>query len=270
MLLWWALVWLAAGCTLNPSHTPERAAELVIEICRGKFQLQDVQAQVIGQTLYTRAQMPGFLRRLVESGNFSRQDSDRIGDLLMTTTQVSLSAHPPIAFYVLRLDDPDAPGTELRYVTYLDDIRRLYANALSESEFFDRRIQELKVNPSDAVMSDAWMEREVTLGEFLSVQLALRLKALALQDSSLADWDVEDCVGWYRDGALSLAVARTPPVEGAEVSPMPWPASALELIARVVQEYRFDDYDRVILTDASTHETRELTKAELEAHHKQR
>jgi replicative DNA helicase len=40
----------------------------------------------------------------------------------------------------------------LRYVTYLDDIRRLYAGALSEGEFFERRIQDLKLRKEEPTM----------------------------------------------------------------------------------------------------------------------
>ena len=256
------------GCSLSPSYTPARAAATIVEVCREKFHLS-VSTRLIGRTLYTSAQMPGFLRRLVANGTFATQDSDQIGNFLVTTTQVSLSTDPPIDFYVLRLSDPEAPGTELRYVTYLDDIRRLYANALAEMEFFDRRIQELKLRPSETVMTDPWMEREVVLGEFLAVQLALRIKAWGLQDAAVSDWHLEDCVGWFRNGTFSFTVARNVPSSATRLE-APWPKKALALMARVLTEYQFKDYQKILLTDASTMTTRQLTPADLAVYYKRR
>lgn len=275
---------LLSGCSLAPSYTPQQASAMIERVSREKYHLT-VATRVIGQTLYASAQMPGFVGRLVASGNFARQDSDTIGDILVTTTQISLSADPPIQFYVLRLTDADASGAELRYVTYLDDIRRLYANALSEMEFFDRRIQELKASPTDAAMTDPWMEREVEQGEFLAVQLALRIKAVALQrggdastpgglsrqpvDAALAAWHLEDCVGWFRNGVFSFAIVRSAP-PGSTPEAVTWPKPVLELLARVLGEYGFTDYQRIVLTDTSTEAALELSPTELQAYYKPR
>lgn len=268
------------GCSLSPSYTPQQTERMIEQVSREKYHL-NVSTALRGQTVYASAQMPGFLQRLVRDGAFSRQDSDTIGNILVATTQISLSTHPPIQFYVLRLSDPDASGAELRYVTYLDDIRRLYANALSEGEFFDRRIQELKANVSETAMSDPWMEREVTLGEFLAVQLALRIKALGLQrsgpadalrgaqpapDAALAHWQLEDCVGWYRDGVFSLAVVRGVPPGTTTAGTAPWPPAILQLMARILDEYRFAEYHRIVLTDTSTNSTVELSPDDLAAY----
>ena len=257
---------LAVGCTIPPTYTPERASAMIVDICRTDFKL-DVNTQLIGQTMFAATRMPGFLRRLVEKGNLADQDSDNIGDLLMTTTQISLSADPPIQFYVLRLSDPEEPGTELRYITYLDDIRRLYASALSEGEFFERRIQDLKLRKDEPTMTDVWMTRGVTLGEFLAVQLAFRIKALAAQEPALAEWGVEDCVGWFRNGTFSWTIARRSATDHLLVEAS-WPPKVLELIALVLHEYEFTDYQRVIFTDASANTTHELTPAALSAYYK--
>ena len=259
---------------------------MIVQVSRDKYHLA-VSTRVIGATMYASAQIPGFVGRLVAGGNFARQDSDTIGDVLVTTTQISLSADPPIRFYVLRLVDPEASGAELRYVTYLEDIRRLYGNALSEMEFFDRRIQELKANPTEAVMTDPWMEREVAFGEFLAVQLALRVKALALQhagpadgpdgagarpplDTALTAWRLDDCVGWFRDGVFSWAVVRSAPPGSGAPEAVPWPPPVLALLARVLNEYQFTDYRRLVLTDTSTESTLELSPADLAWYYQKR
>ena len=246
-----------------PDYTPDTAAAAIVRVCRERFHLT-VTTGRHGDTLYAQLQMPGFLRRLAAEGNLATVDSDRIGDLLMTTTQMSLSTHPPITFYLLQITDPDAPGIELRYVTYLDDIRRLYASALGEVEFFDRRIQELKLRPDELAMSDPWIERGVTLGEFLAVQLALRIKAKGLQDAALAAWGLQDCVGWFHQGVLSLTVVREPATEDA--ADAAWPQPVLTLIAQVLTEYQFTDYHHVLLSDTATMQTQELTRAQIEGY----
>jgi len=260
--LFLGLVLLQHGCSLEPPFTPAQAAQEIVTLCRDKYQL-DVTTRLIEQTIYAATQMPGFLRRLVELGTFAPQDSDTIGDLLITTTQMSLGATPPIQFYMLRLTDPEAPGTELRYVTYLDDIRRLYAGALSESEFFDRRIQEIKLRTDEPVMSDAWLERDVTLGEFLAVQLALRIKALVLQEPKLAEWQLDTCVGAFQEGTFSFT-AVTQASAPLALAGEPWPKPVLQLIARVLAEYNFNDYHRVLLTDTSTLITHQLSPSDLQ------
>lgn len=252
------------GCTLTPTHTPAQAQAAIEQVCRDQFRMT-VSTRIIGQTIYAHTKLPGFLRRLSETGEFNRSDSDMIGDLLVATTTVSLSTAPPIDFYVLRLSDPEAPGTELRYVTYLDDIRRLYANALAEMEFFDRRIQELKLRPREFVMTDAWMEREVRLGEFLAVQLAMRIKALALGEASpLRAWQLEECVGWYDDRTLMLTIVRNIDESAAAPATSVVPEEILQLIARVLGEYAFTEYDRLTITDTSLQHTHAFTRADIE------
>jgi len=247
-------------CHLGLPYTHSQALDRIHTVCRDKYHL-DVTTRILGDTLYATMELPGLLQRLSLSGAMAHEDMLKIGDLLQITTHISLSTQPLFQFYVLRLFDPEFAGSELRYVTYLDDVRRLYAQALAEVEFFDRRIQDLKLSGDQQAMSDPWMDREVALGEFLAVQLALRLKAMAFDEkSALARWGVEDCAGWFEERAFRWLFSRRAAEESDDTT---WPAEIFRLVARVLREYRFDDYRTVAFTDLSTLQTRELTPDEL-------
>jgi hypothetical protein len=234
----------------------------ITTVLRDQFDL-DATTALIGRTVYASIDVPGMFERITPDLEFDLKDSMQMGDLLGVAMQVGLGTEPTAEFYILRVLD-SALGGEMRFIVYLDDIRRVYTGALTLTEFFGRRLNEIKRDSTQELVSDVWLDREPLLGEFLALQMGLRIKTLAYaEDSPTQAWGVVDASGWYHDGVIVLLVARE--LE-QRTNTDDWPEEILTLAARILHEYEFVDHTAVVLQDITTQSTITLTPAELQAH----
>lgn len=137
------LLQVLSGCD-KPSFPKERLLESIKEMCHEEYHL-DVKAKVSDNVLGTYVVLENIFDR--EQG-LSKEASEKIADLLLAVTRISLSTDAPIQFYTVVASDKTIPGVEAVFVRYVDDVKRYLLGSISRDDFFHRLMIDVRFNPS--------------------------------------------------------------------------------------------------------------------------
>ncbi|MBI1992148.1 MAG: hypothetical protein HYY59_00665 [Candidatus Omnitrophica bacterium] len=181
--------------------------------------------------------------------------------------RVLLSTDAEVRFYVLLMSDPNVPGAYLTVVRYLDDVRRANVQMLDTPEMFARTIFELNFVGANVLTLEQYVPRDIRLEEFLSWQLARRIQhqlTEELQQDGLVN--VGRCGGQFDNGEFAFTLDVSPSTAGSldESTIQRVFRTATNLIAKVLSNYRFEDFESVRLTHPLTGRTLLLPKTRLE------
>lgn len=167
---WWA------GC--RPSYPVGSVEETIAKICQDEYRVK-VQVKAVSTTLGALIVAPN---TLLKDLSFSDQALNKIENVMLTTSRVTLSAQFPYEFFVITLRDPIL-GVEVSFVRYIKDIRRLIMDDISRNDYFQRLLIEAKAMPSpeQAYQPQAWR-----LPDFLARQTAERVRT-QLQSSLVGE-----------------------------------------------------------------------------------
>lgn len=159
---WIGLALLAcAGCSATyPTGT---VIETVRDMCEREY---GVAVDVTTDDKTVIASIP--VEKLLQSDlSLSDRALDKIEDVMLTVSRVTLSSEFPYDFFVVDARDAET-GVRVRFIRYVKDIRRLLTDDISRSDYFQRML--IKVDYGGGTT-----EGGVTTGEFLAAQIAQRL-----------------------------------------------------------------------------------------------
>lgn len=132
-----------SGCD-KPSFPKDRLLEDIKVMCQNEYHL-DVKAKVSENVLGTYVVLENIFDR--EQG-LSKEASEKIADLLLAVTRISLSTDAPIQFYTVVASDKTIPGVEAVFVRYVDDVKRYLLGGISRDDFFHRLMIDVRFNPA--------------------------------------------------------------------------------------------------------------------------
>lgn len=258
---------LVAGCD-GPSYRKEQIPEAIQRICAEDYHLQ-VSAKRVGKTVAAHLTHAGVLAQQDGQIRLSPTANEVLGNVLEAIHRVVLSSDDPNGFYLLLVSDPSIPGVYLTLMRYLDDVRRVYANSITPTEFFSRTI--LNLQPADPPLTNLnqVQVRDITLEQFLSWQLAKRLQdrlAERLQREGPSQVTVGPGTGSFTDGEFAFTL-NVLPKEGATLSAEVIDQvfqEATTVIAQVLSAYRFEQFQSVRLTHPATGRNLLLPKQQLD------
>ena len=258
---------LLVGCG-GPSYRTEQVQDAIQQICAKDYKLQ-VSVKRIGQTVAVHLQHGGVLEqqdgqiRLAESAN------EVLGNAIEAIHRVLLSSDNPNGFYLFLVSDPSIPGVYLMMVRYLDDVKRVHANSITPTEFFSRTILQLQpANPPLTNLNQVALH-DITLEQFLSWQLAKRLQDRLTehtQHEGLSHVAVGPCVGEFKNGEFAFTLNVAPETGGTLSSEMVDQVfqEATTLIAKVLADYRFNQFQAIRLIHPTTGRNLLLPKQQLD------
>ena len=259
------LLTLAAGCDA-PTY-PKATVANALEHIMAEDGL-NASVRFLDHTLGVQLSYPGSITQTEAQITLGPEFQEAARKVLTAIHRVALSTDADIRFYVLLLSDPAAPGAYLTMVRYLDDIKRANANMIDSPEMFARTIFELSYTGGTAVSIAQYVPRDIELEDFLSWQLARRIQyALTDKVQNSGAVTVGRCGGRFQDGefAFTLDVEPSAP-EGAlddETLKKVFEVSS-GVIAQVLGNYRFEQYDAVRLIHPMTGRSILLPKTRLE------
>lgn len=206
------------GCA--PTYPKEIVDKAVIQLCREEYDIE-VKVKIMGNTLGVYLPIEGLFNATL---NISREAAERINDVLLSVSRVTLSTDAPLDFYIVIAQEPLLPEIEVVLIRYVRDIKMLHYGRISRGEFGKRMIIDIKLTPQaqkekvlrdifsrlnaeDAdnlieeylknsevtgigdigYWNDTFFMKEIHMGEFLSLQIADRLKAEFVTTSSLRE-----------------------------------------------------------------------------------
>jgi len=195
------------GC--GPTYPKEILDEAIIQLCREEYNV-DVKVKITGATVGVYIPIQGLFDKTL---SISQEAADKINDVMVSTSRVTLSSDAPMNFYIVVAQDPMLPEIEVVLIRYIRDIKMLHYSQISRGEFSKRMIIDIKLTPqaqkekvlrdifgrlnieeaedlieeylktSEAASigdigywNDTFYTKDIYMGEFLALQTADRIK----------------------------------------------------------------------------------------------
>jgi hypothetical protein len=228
----------AAGCG-GVTFPKETLSESVIDLCKKEYGVT-VDVSVYGTTLAIYLPLASLFDITL---NLSDDAQERIQDVLMGVSRITLSTDADIQFYCIIAQDIRLPEVQLVVIKYVDDVKRAFYRNISRSEYFKRTLIDINENPQakkertiqsvfgkmeldkewqEQVMDDFFRSppsslegigywngkfyvKNITLKEFLAEQMASRIKMRFRQEEDLKKFSLKSVTGQFRtDNNLSV------------------------------------------------------------------
>ena len=205
-----------SGC--GATYPKEIVDDAVVQLCKEEYDI-DVKAELAGLTTIA-VYLP--IENLLEPDLTISEDArEKINDVTLSVSRVTLSSDAPIKFHIVITQDPSFPEIEGVIIRYIKDIKQFYYRQISRNEFANRALGEMKVTPqaqkekvlksvfdqlgideSAELMeeflakdvsgigdigywNDKFFIKEIILEEFLALQIADRTKRKIMKDPEL-------------------------------------------------------------------------------------
>ena len=127
----------------GPTYPKEMLDRAVIQLCKEEYDI-DVKVKLAGSTIAVYIPIENFLG---EGLAISKDAMEKINDVVLSISRVTMSTDAPIQFYIVIAQDPILPELEIVIIRYVQDIKKLHYSQISRGEFFNRAIIEMKMTP---------------------------------------------------------------------------------------------------------------------------
>lgn len=308
---------VAAGCLVvvtlascGPTYPKERFSESIVRICQKEYKL-DVKVETVGKTV--AIYLP--LSDLIDfTFAISKTASDKINDVILSVSRVSLSTNAQYDFYCVIAHDTRIPEIQIVIIKSVDDVKRFLLNDISRSEYSKRMLIDIRMSPQaqkeraikeifekmrldrkwqDQVMNDFFRSeptalgdigywggrfyvKDISLGEFLSEQIASRVKIEFREKKDLTEaFTVKTSKGSYLGRAGNKYFKIETSVErrlakgvGEEDRVRRIFETILTVAADVIHGYRFDDFEYLEAVDTGYGESVKVLRDDLEKYRK--
>ncbi|MCD4813664.1 hypothetical protein K8S19_08240 [bacterium] len=246
-----------AGC--RASYPTGSVEETIKQICEKEYGV-DVTVATRNKTVGALIVMPD---TLLSDLTFSDQALNKIENVMLTTSRVTLSSEFVFDFFVISLRDADT-GVEVSFVRYIKDIRRLIMDDISRSDYFQRLLIEVSAQaPVPKNSRGIHKLKDYSVPDFLAAQIAERVR-LKFQMSFISErlfsisgvqgiFDKKDKPG---DGLFILTLHFLPDAEPFKSFDVPaavkedFKKLIFTTASQVVRRYEFDDFAGMRIQDA--------------------
>lgn len=173
--IWFLIFGFLTGCT--PTYPKESVREAIIDLCKREYDLT-VDATAMGNTVAVYLPAENLFDEVF---NLDGEASDKLNDVILTVSRVTLSTDAAFEFYVVIAQDPNMPEVEIVYIRYVDDVKRFLLGDVSRGEYSQRAVIAIKTPPQ--------AEREMVLKELFS-QLQIEDTDEAIQELLRDDGEI--------------------------------------------------------------------------------
>jgi hypothetical protein len=292
-----------AGC--GPTFPKEKFKEAIVKMCHDEYKL-DVKVATSGKTI--AIYVP--LENLIDfTFSITKSAGEKINNVILSVSRVALSSDAKFDFYCVIAHDVRLPEIQIVIIKSVDDVKRFLLNDISRGEYAKRMIIDIRFSPQaqkekaikdvfekmsldkktqDDIMGDFFRSsptilgdigywngrfyiKDVTMQEFLSEQMAGRIKMAFHEDKGLAEsFLLKASKGTYatKDGKLVFTLTLQPefrligaPKEG-DIEKIA--GLAIMMAADTLHGYRFKDFDHVEIAYYKGREPLKISPEELE------
>lgn len=118
----------------KPTYQKETLKESVKNLAKKEYKL-DVEVETVGKTLGVRFAVRNLLSELLAEDQLIW---NQLNDLMLVLSRVSLSVDESPTYVVLYMVDADNPSLGFIFTRHVLDLRKIWAEALSQTAFHDR------------------------------------------------------------------------------------------------------------------------------------
>ena len=296
----------------GPTYPKEKIKESVIKVCRNEYDL-DVKVETSGKTI--AIYLP--LTDLIDfTFALTKSASDKINDVLLSVSRVTLSTDAKFDYYCVIAHDVRIPELQIIIIKSVEDVKRLFVSDISRGEYLKRMLIDLRLSPQSqkerAVkeilgkmnLDERWQEemmndffrseptalsdigywngrfyiKDITKAEFLSEQLANRLKLVFREDKTLSDdFTIKFAKGTYiskeKERFFKFTISTKPKsgvLAEADDSFGKIFGPCLKEISNVLHGYGFTDFDHVEILNEGDGRMLKVSRDELEGFRKKK
>jgi len=216
-----------------PDYPKEKVIESIINIAKEEYNLQ-VEAQQINRTVGVIIPGGDFfeidsLGRLA----FNPEEEKKLNELIFSITRVLYNSDIDIDFYIITLLG-EQKGLECSIIGTVDDLKKAWIGSFSPGELSMRRILDVKIESEEDTL-DKKKFKEVKWSYFLIKQIQKRIKWKFPEELEV--------VGNYKEND-EFVFLLTLTKDNPKITPF-----AIQTIARVIDAYKFEDFNRVTVLD---------------------
>jgi len=204
-------------------------------------------------------------------GFLNKEVSKKIDGAFLSIHRALLSTDRKFKFYVLYASNVELIGFDYITVGYVPDIIRARLGAISRGDYFQRILNEVKLN--DQALDDYEGEHifsvDISLSKFLAEQITQRIRKKFTEDDKLkqyfevdsADWDVSE-----KDFIFDMVLVKRQDTIPADLDVK---EIMLEITAYVFKNYNFKDYKGVKLFNPLGEDFSYFNKGQIETFFKE-
>ncbi|MGD2278899.1 MAG: hypothetical protein PVH45_02245 [Candidatus Omnitrophota bacterium] len=281
-------VFLLASCM--PTYPKEKLPEAVKSVCKLEYDM-DVDVVVVGNTMGIYYPMSG----LLDMGlGINRDAWDTISNLVLVASRVVLSTDADIRFYCVITQDARLPELQVVIIKYVEDVKRGMYRNISRNESYKRTLftinltpqakkersiekvfDKLNINdktrqkvldeffrtpPTELTDIGYWRGRfylkNITMPEFLSAQIANRIKIDFRSDKELSEkFDYKSAEGKFvSEKGKNYVLLKFKIIDKVAGDDMTKPRvekmeEIMKIASEVVYGYKFKDFDFMEMED---------------------
>ena len=283
------LIFTIAGCGVT--YPKGKFKESVIKVCKKEYNL-DVKVDTTGKTI--AIYLP--LENLIDfTFSITKSASEKINNVILSVSRVALSTDADYDFYCVIAHDVRIPEIQIVIVKSVDDVKRFLLNDISRGEYSKRMIVDIRLSPQaqkeravkeifdkmkldkkwqDDVMNDFFRSeptaltdigywngrfyiKDITHAEFLSEEIANRVKIEFREDKTLSDIFVlkaSKCAYSAKASKCTFRLEISVENKSFDVAEDQSYSNkilgaGLGIMAHVLHSYKFDDFDYVEVLD---------------------
>ncbi len=146
----------------------DRLPEAVHDLCK-KEQKLDVQARLVGKTLYLTCSLDGLIGLDLD---FQKEALETLEGVMLSGTRAALSTDAKVDFLSMKVKDARL-GSAITLLRYIPDIKGLIYMRYSRNDFEDRLV--LETDGAEESPDDQALLHDITLPEFIARLVSSRL-----------------------------------------------------------------------------------------------
>ena len=195
------MFFLLTASACRPTYENTNVASDIKDICTKEYNTQ-VDVVVSGKTVYAVLELDALL---MDMKFLSEDDLEKIGNALAGVSRVVLSSGGGYEFIVLAVKGTGVDAFGMKFIRFVEDIKRVQLMEISRGEFFERLIIETEL------VSDAVNEYpEIIFEEFLAKLSAKRLNTYFENESGVSSKAVSVTGYFHKD------ISEIPPKQNVD------------------------------------------------------
>lgn len=133
-----------SSCTRQATYSKEKAEQSVLKLCKDEYDLDEVEAKIIGSTLGVFIPIEGLVDQDLK---LDEEAGEKIEDVALSIHRVIMSTDKPLKFYTLIARDTKIKGAEFVLTGFVYDVVRVRLLDISRGEYHKRILRDFRFNP---------------------------------------------------------------------------------------------------------------------------
>ncbi len=255
----------AAVSACGPTYPAKTLQKQLTGLVKNELSI-NITTHISGKTLWIYLPLENLIDE--KSLEWNEKELDLINEVINIAHRVLLSTDANLSFLAIAATDVKTYGLELTIIEYIPDIKQAVLEKFSRGEFFSRSLKDVSSNPNAVNDMTGASKRfyDITFNEFISLQVMHRAKMLFSKDQTLKkifeikSSSVKEKFGIFRIEIEFFRKTYDLTPEEEKIDPLDY---VKMIVAEVVKNYDFKDFQIFEITDTFSQKTVKVTPEDI-------